>query len=168
MAPIHFRKSAKLSLFSSALLGQPWNSLGSSTSTPSPSLLHQHLLKMRAFLLLLSLGAFSTRVAAIGGDAHDARVHPRHAHAVLKDGRAVAPGTKPDASACSSPSSTITSAPASSPTLVARAACASSYRGFTMITGTGTLPKPTSFVKRSARTQMLSLDGVAFRVVGPK
>lgn len=35
-----------------------------------------------------------------------------------------------------------------------------------MITGTGTLPKPTSFVKRSPSGLGLTLDGSPFRVTG--
>lgn len=150
---------------------------------------------MRA-VFLLALGAFSTRVSGIGGDAHDARLHPRHGH--WKEGRAVALGmaqghqelekrvasTTPTAttasstaasstsatpsSTCSSPSSTISAFATPSPALAARSACASSYTPLTMITGTGTLPKPTSFVKWSGRSQFLTLDGTPFRVVGPK
>ncbi|KAI5480773.1 glycoside hydrolase family 5 protein [Pseudohyphozyma bogoriensis] len=52
--------------------------------------------------------------------------------------------------------------------VAAGASCASSYTGGTMITGTGTLPKPTSFVKRqNSISQNLVLDGSAFKIVGP-
>ncbi len=44
--------------------------------------------------------------------------------------------------------------------------CAPKYTaGATTISGTGTLPKPTSFVKRSG--EALTLDGTNFRIVGP-
>ncbi|CEQ42519.1 SPOSA6832_04338 [Sporobolomyces salmonicolor] len=47
--------------------------------------------------------------------------------------------------------------------------CAPTYTagGFT-ITGTGTLPKPTSFVKKAARSQQLTVNNQPFRIVGPK
>ncbi|GAA5919876.1 hypothetical protein JCM1841_002086 [Sporobolomyces salmonicolor] len=46
--------------------------------------------------------------------------------------------------------------------------CAPTYTagGFT-ITGTGTLPKPTSFVKKAARSQQLTVNNQPFRIVGP-
>ncbi|KAK4703532.1 hypothetical protein P7C70_g2685, partial [Phenoliferia sp. Uapishka_3] len=45
--------------------------------------------------------------------------------------------------------------------------CASSYTGARMITGTGTLPKPTSFVTKAANNNQLMLDGKKFTIVGP-
>lgn len=44
--------------------------------------------------------------------------------------------------------------------------CAASYTGgATTISGTGTLPKPTAFVKRSG--QQLTLGGQTYRIAGP-
>jgi len=49
---------------------------------------------------------------------------------------------------------------------VAANTCAASYTaGATTVSGTGTLPKPTSFVKRSG--QKLTLNGKMFRIAGP-
>ncbi|GAA6004326.1 hypothetical protein JCM10207_000670 [Rhodosporidiobolus poonsookiae] len=46
--------------------------------------------------------------------------------------------------------------------------CAPAYVAPTVIAGTGTLPKPTSFVRRkNARSQQLAVDGVDFTIVGP-
>ncbi|GAA6004062.1 uncharacterized protein JCM10292_005861 [Rhodotorula paludigena] len=46
--------------------------------------------------------------------------------------------------------------------------CAPSYTaGDTTISGTGTLPKPTSFVKRPKDSQLLTLDDKPYRIVGP-
>ncbi|ORY88384.1 glycoside hydrolase superfamily [Leucosporidium creatinivorum] len=68
---------------------------------------------------------------------------------------------------------TTTTTPASSSTTSIAASstttsgtCAPTYVVSQMISGTGTLPKPTSFVKRAATGQGLALDGTAFRVVG--
>ena len=54
-------------------------------------------------------------------------------------------------------------------TLITTTACASIYVGGTRITGTGTLPKPSSFIKRTTSNQGFTVgpNGVAFRVVGP-
>lgn len=46
------------------------------------------------------------------------------------------------------------------------ASCAPTYVAAIMISGTGTLPKPSSFVKKSSG-QGLTLDGSNFRIVGP-
>ncbi|KAM0751781.1 glycoside hydrolase [Meredithblackwellia eburnea MCA 4105] len=67
----------------------------------------------------------------------------------------------------SSSSTTITKAAVFTSSPVANAACASSYTGGTMITGTGTLPKPTSFVTKQVNSQQLYLDGAKYTVVGP-
>ncbi|BGP37278.1 hypothetical protein JCM10449v2_001183 [Rhodotorula kratochvilovae] len=45
--------------------------------------------------------------------------------------------------------------------------CAPRYTGATTISGTGTLPKPTAFVKRAAGSQKLTLSGREYRIVGP-
>ncbi|KAK4050721.1 hypothetical protein OIO90_004943 [Microbotryomycetes sp. JL221] len=44
--------------------------------------------------------------------------------------------------------------------------CAPTYVGATMISGTGTLPKPTSFVKRMPSGWGLGLEGKSFRIAG--
>lgn len=49
----------------------------------------------------------------------------------------------------------------------AGSACASSYTGGSMVTGTGTLPKPTGFVTKAATSKQLMLNGQPFRIVGP-
>lgn len=45
--------------------------------------------------------------------------------------------------------------------------CASSYNGGVTISGTGLLPKPTTFVRRALRGPGLIADGQPFRLVGP-
>nr|AIC85594.1 psychrophilic beta-mannanase [Glaciozyma antarctica] len=54
-------------------------------------------------------------------------------------------------------------------TLITSTACASVYTGAIHITGTGTLPKPSSFIKRTTLNQGFTVgpNGVPFRVVGP-
>ncbi|GAA5872213.1 hypothetical protein JCM16303_001018 [Sporobolomyces ruberrimus] len=53
-------------------------------------------------------------------------------------------------------------------TTTAATTCAPAYTGggFT-ISGTGTLPSPTAFVTKSARTQQLTVGGQNFKIVGP-
>lgn len=67
--------------------------------------------------------------------------------------------TSPSASKKVSSSSPTPTAPP-----LAAAACAPSMVASVTINGTGTLPRPTSFVKRSG--QRLNLDGKPFRIVG--
>ncbi|GAA5908351.1 hypothetical protein JCM5296_001289 [Sporobolomyces johnsonii] len=78
----------------------------------------------------------------------------------------------------SSSSSSVTSAPSPFTTGTTRAlvaattssatTCAPAYTaGKTTIRGTGTLPKPTSFVKKAIRSQQLTVNNQPFRVVGP-
>ncbi|BGP03687.1 hypothetical protein NBRC10513v2_007421 [Rhodotorula toruloides] len=64
------------------------------------------------------------------------------------------------------PSTTTTTITTTTTSTTTTPACAASYRGgpFT-ISGTGTLPKPTTFVKRSG--QQLTLNGGNFRIAGP-
>lgn len=45
--------------------------------------------------------------------------------------------------------------------------CAPSYTAPNMITGTGTLPKPSTFVKKRFGDRFLNLDGAPFTIVGP-
>ncbi|GAA5973883.1 hypothetical protein JCM11641_001199 [Rhodosporidiobolus odoratus] len=45
--------------------------------------------------------------------------------------------------------------------------CAPSYVAPTMITGTGTFAKPSSFAKKTARSQQITVDGQRFNIVGP-
>lgn len=45
--------------------------------------------------------------------------------------------------------------------------CAPSYTAPSMITGTGTLPKPSTFVKKRFGDRFLNLDGAPFTIVGP-
>lgn len=45
--------------------------------------------------------------------------------------------------------------------------CAPPYIATSMITGTGTLPKPTSFVTKVYRSNQLMLNGSPFTIVGP-
>lgn len=45
--------------------------------------------------------------------------------------------------------------------------CAPTYTAPTMITGTGTLPKPSTFVKKNFQDRFLNLDGLPFTIVGP-
>ncbi|BGP43674.1 hypothetical protein JCM10449v2_007719 [Rhodotorula kratochvilovae] len=127
--------------------------------------------------------------------APDAPIHhPRavgHIEKRYPPGRATTyvPTTTPAyaaAAATSSPSSTTTGAPASQTTpapgqfqsgttraLVAAtttlaSTCAPPYVGTSMITGTGTQPRPTSFVKKVAlKDKFLSVDGSPFIIVGP-
>ncbi|KAM0754027.1 glycoside hydrolase [Meredithblackwellia eburnea MCA 4105] len=56
--------------------------------------------------------------------------------------------------------------PTTAPTIEKRTTCAAKYApGGTTITGTGTLPKPTTFVSKSG--QGLVLDGKSYRIAGP-
>ncbi|GAA5975665.1 hypothetical protein JCM10908_005235 [Rhodotorula pacifica] len=45
--------------------------------------------------------------------------------------------------------------------------CAPTYTAPNMIMGTGTLPKPSSFIRKGFRDQFLNLDGLPFTIVGP-
>lgn len=73
-------------------------------------------------------------------------------------------------STTSSKASTVTNASSTSKTTTTTSAstsCAPRYTlGSTTITGTGSLPKPTSYVKRNGANG-LSLDGKPYRIVGP-
>jgi len=66
---------------------------------------------------------------------------------------------------------TTTAKPSSARTSSASSAsstCAPLYTGgATTISGTGTLPKPTAFVKRAAGSQKLTVSGKEYRIVGP-
>ncbi|GAA5958348.1 hypothetical protein JCM3765_004803 [Sporobolomyces pararoseus] len=55
------------------------------------------------------------------------------------------------------------------PTPTGNTTCAATYKPKTgiFIDGTGTLPKPTSFVKKEKNSSALTLDGKPFRIVGP-
>ncbi|GAA6003707.1 hypothetical protein JCM10207_003557 [Rhodosporidiobolus poonsookiae] len=70
-------------------------------------------------------------------------------------------------SASTTSASVSTSVSSSSSTSTASGTCAPTYSAKSMITGTGTLPKPTSFVKKEKGGQRLLLDGENFRMVGP-
>lgn len=45
--------------------------------------------------------------------------------------------------------------------------CAPTYTADQTITGTGTLPKPSTFVRKDPNSQVLQLDGTPFTIVGP-
>ncbi|KAK4046663.1 hypothetical protein OIO90_006475 [Microbotryomycetes sp. JL221] len=62
-------------------------------------------------------------------------------------------------------SSTTSSRAATTTTKSTSVVCATPYTAATMISGTGTLPKPTSFVQKQGSS--LTLDGSPFRMVGP-
>ncbi|GAA5841643.1 hypothetical protein JCM9279_000714 [Rhodotorula babjevae] len=70
--------------------------------------------------------------------------------------------------ATASTRTTTTTAKPSSSTSSPSTTCAPSYTGgSSTVSGTGTLPKPTTFVKRAAGSQKLTLDGKTYRIVGP-
>ncbi|GAA6021428.1 hypothetical protein JCM11491_006706 [Sporobolomyces phaffii] len=74
---------------------------------------------------------------------------------------AVVPSASPTAAAYTGASSNALAAAANS-------TCAPSYTGGTFtISGTGTLPAPTGFVTKLARTQQLSVNGQNYKIVGP-
>ncbi|KAM0790852.1 hypothetical protein ACM66B_004695 [Microbotryomycetes sp. NB124-2] len=82
----------------------------------------------------------------------------------------------PPSSASSSASTSTSSSSSTTPAVQRIAAttttrttpvvCAPTYTAPTMISGTGTLPKPTSFVKRMPTGWGLGLDGRSFRIAG--
>ncbi|GAA5820735.1 hypothetical protein JCM10212_006727 [Sporobolomyces blumeae] len=85
-----------------------------------------------------------------------------------------ASSTSVPSSTLNSPLSSTTTTAAPSPysststRALAATTCASAYTGgaFT-ITGTGTLPSPTAFVKKAIRSQQLTLNNAPYRIVGP-
>ncbi|KAK4050851.1 hypothetical protein OIV83_003273 [Microbotryomycetes sp. JL201] len=82
------------------------------------------------------------------------------------------PSSSPSSLSSSSSPSTTTTMPsvhriaATTTTKTTPVVCAPTYRAPTMISGTGTLPKPTSFVKRMPTGWGLGLDGKSFRIAG--
>lgn len=62
-------------------------------------------------------------------------------------------------------SKSVTSSPVAA-TQTPNGSCAPSYSAPTMVTGTGTLPRPTSFVSRGS-SQDITLDGSPYQIVGP-
>ncbi|KAJ8291639.1 Mannan endo-1,4-beta-mannosidase 1 [Rhodotorula toruloides] len=73
--------------------------------------------------------------------------------------------TSPPTTASASASSGSTSA--ATTTSSTTTTCAPLYTASKMITGTGTLPKPSTFVKKTTNSNKLTLDGLPFTIVGP-
>ncbi|KAM0756090.1 glycoside hydrolase [Meredithblackwellia eburnea MCA 4105] len=142
---------------------------------------------MRAHLLLASFALLQVRVAA-GARHHRARdispggwdgsSHKYHRRADSMGskcslGSSASTSTpKPTGSVTSVAANSTTSANSTSsgatPTTTGNVTtCATLYSAKIQINGTGTLPKPTSFVQKDPNSQNLLLDNKPYRIVGP-
>ena len=78
------------------------------------------------------------------------------------------PSSSPRSSSAASSSIVTSSTPRTTTVIPTTTApvCAPKYTGAFQVTGTGTLPKPTTFVQKN-QAQLLSVNGAPFRMVGP-
>ncbi|SCV71400.1 BQ2448_2988 [Microbotryum intermedium] len=126
---------------------------------------------------VLKIGNRALSAAESRAAAEAARASARAAAVSERANRAVATSTAKTTTASATKTTTTAARTMASTTARTTAAttaattpagnCATAYTaGRTTISGTGTLPKPTSYVKRASSGQGLTLDGATYRIVG--